>query len=262
MRDFDRSLPMLMHRALNAVLPRFRTIFRSFGLTERQWRVLRVLWEADGAPLLALAARTLIPAPSLVGVVDRLQRDGLVERRRSETDRRLAQVWLSDAGRGLEQTVTPLVDAAYAELENLVSAAEWQALTATLNKIAIQAADQGRQEVHEQDGLLQDRSSRPQSRGGKSQETPGRDYLFQGRSSRSQGRDGKPQEAPGRDGLPQGRYDRPKGRDGKPHEVHEPDVLLQGRSGRPQSRDGGPQEALGRDDLRQDSGQQTTGDPP
>lgn len=156
MRDFDRSLPMMMHRALNAVLPRFRAIFRSFGLTERQWRVLRVLWEADGAPLLALADRTLIPAPSLVGVVDRLQRDGLVERRRSTQDRRLSQVWLSDAGRGLEHTVTPLVDAAYGELESSVGAAEWQALTATLNKITTQAAEQGRQGTHEYEGQLQD----------------------------------------------------------------------------------------------------------
>ena len=203
MRDFDRSLPILMHRALNAVLPRFRTIFRSFGLTEQQWRVLRVLWEADGAPLLALAARTLIPAPSLVGVVDRLQRDGLVERRRSETDRRLAQVWLSDAGRGLEQAVTPLVDAAYAELENLVSGAEWQALTATLNKIATGAADQGRQAAREPGGLPRGLASRPPGRDGKPQEAQEPDALLQHRSSRPQSRDGGPQEALGRDDLRQ-----------------------------------------------------------
>ncbi len=201
MRDFDRSLPMLMHRALNAVLPRFRTIFRRFGLTEQQWRVLRVLWEADGAPLLALAARTLIPAPSLVGVVDRLQRDGLVERRRSEADRRLAQVWLSDAGRGLEQAVNPLVDAAYAELENLVSAAEWQALTATLNKVATGAADQGPQEAPGRDVLFQDRSGRPPGRDGQPQEAPEPDGLLRGRSDRPQSRDGQPQEALGRDDL-------------------------------------------------------------
>ena len=147
---------MMMHRTLNAVLPRFRAIFRSFGLTERQWRVLRVLWEADGAPLLALAERTLIPAPSLVGVVDRLQRDGLVARRRTKEDRRLSQVCLTGAGRRLQQAVTPLVDKAYAEFESLVSAAEWQALTATLGKIAAQADSQGPQKALKPDNPLQD----------------------------------------------------------------------------------------------------------
>ena len=262
MRDFDRSLPMLMHRALNAVLPRFRTIFRRFGLTEQQWRVLRVLWEADGAPLLALAARTLIPAPSLVGVVDRLQRDGLVERRRSEADRRLAQVWLSDAGRGLEQAVNPLVDAAYAELENLVSAAEWQALTATLNKIANQAADQGRQEAHESHGLARGLSSRPPGRDGKRHAEHEPDALLQDRSGRSHGRDGKSQEAPGRDALPRGRSDRPPGRGGKPQGALGRDGPLQGRSSLPPGQDAKPQQAYEPDDFLRDSGHQTTGDPP
>ena len=85
---FSRSLPMMLYRALDTVMPRFRKIFNEFGLTEQQWRVLRVLWEHQDIAFHALAEFTLIPAPSLVGVVDRLSKSGLVERRRSESDRR------------------------------------------------------------------------------------------------------------------------------------------------------------------------------
>ena len=46
-QEFSRSLPMMLIRALDAVMPRFRDIFKEFGLTEQQWRVLRVLWEQD-----------------------------------------------------------------------------------------------------------------------------------------------------------------------------------------------------------------------
>ena len=139
MRNFDQSLPMLLYRALNALMPEFRAVFRRFGLTERQWRVLRVLWEDDGSPLLALADRTLIPAPSLIGLIDRLRKEGLVERRRCPTDRRVVQIWLTSGGRALQAKVTPSVDAAYAAFEGFLAPEEWRALTAIMEKIACRA---------------------------------------------------------------------------------------------------------------------------
>ena len=139
MKPFDSSLPMMLYRTLDAVMPAFRGIFARFNLTEQQWRVLRVLWEEDGKPLLALAESTLIPGPSLVGVVDRLQRDGLLERRRSEVDRRVVRICLTGSGRALKEGVTPLVDAAYADLEATVSEAEWAELLVTLEKIGVRA---------------------------------------------------------------------------------------------------------------------------
>ena len=71
MNDFQRSLPMMLYRTLDCVLPAFRQIYQEFGITEQQWRVLRVLWETDSQSLLALAEATLISSPSLVGIVDR-----------------------------------------------------------------------------------------------------------------------------------------------------------------------------------------------
>lgn len=139
MKPFDRSLPMMLYRTLDAVMPAFRAIFAQFDLTEQQWRVLRALWERDARPLVALAQATLIQAPSLVGIVDRLQRNGLVERRRSDLDRRVVRVCLTAAGQALEAQVTPLVDAAYSDLEGMVSRDEWNTLMATLAKMADRA---------------------------------------------------------------------------------------------------------------------------
>ena len=139
MKPFETSLPMVLYHTLDAVMPPFRAIFGRFGITEQQWRVLRVLWEQDGKPLLALADKTLIQPPSLVGVVDRLQRDGLVERRRSRRDRRVVRVCLTGGGKALKSRVTPLVDAAYSHLESTVSESEWAVLLATLRKVAVNA---------------------------------------------------------------------------------------------------------------------------
>lgn len=135
MQQFSRSLPMMLYRALDAVMPRFRRIFNEFGLTEQQWRVLRVLWEHDDIAFRDLAELTLIPAPSLVGVVDRLTTNGLVARRRSSEDRRNVFVYATAEGGRLEGQVRPRVDAAYAALRQSVDPEDWEQLIASLERL-------------------------------------------------------------------------------------------------------------------------------
>lgn len=127
---------MMLYRALDAVMPRFRKIFNEFGLTEQQWRVLRVLWEHENIAFNELSGLTLIPAPSLVGVIDRLSNNGLVARRRSETDRRNVFVRATKAGSDLERKVRPRVDAAYAELCAAIGVKEWKQLIDSLEKLS------------------------------------------------------------------------------------------------------------------------------
>lgn len=136
MQEFTRSLPMMLYRSLDAVMPRFRRIFNEFGLTEQQWRVLRVLWQQDGIAFRDLADLTLIPAPSLVGIVDRLTRSGLAERRRCATDRRNVYVHATPKGKALEKKVRPRVDEAYDELRGSVDAKTWNSLLAGLEQIS------------------------------------------------------------------------------------------------------------------------------
>lgn len=136
MQEFSRSLPMMLYRSLDAVMPRFRRIFGEFGLTEQQWRVLRVLWQHDEIAFRELADLTLIPAPSLVGIVDRLTTSGLAERRRSATDRRHVYVHATAKGKALEAKVRPRVDQAYDELRSSVDAGTWDSLMSGLEQIS------------------------------------------------------------------------------------------------------------------------------
>lgn len=133
--QFSHSLPMVLYRTLDAVMPRFRKIFNEFGLTEQQWRVLRVLWDEQALTLTRLAALTLIPPPSLVGIVDRMERAELVTRQRSEADRRKVNVVLTSQGAALEDEIMPRVASAYAELKRSVDADTWDRVLAGLNAI-------------------------------------------------------------------------------------------------------------------------------
>lgn len=133
--EFRDTLPMVLNRALDRVLPPFREIFIQHDLTETQWRVLRILWENDKATSAKLAQDALVPPPSLVGVLDRLEKRELVTRTRSSEDRRIVFVKSTDQGKELARRVLPLVEDINTRLEASVSDLEWRQMVTTLEKI-------------------------------------------------------------------------------------------------------------------------------
>jgi DNA-binding MarR family transcriptional regulator len=84
--------------------------FARFGISGSQWGVLRnlVRAETEGLPglrLTDLSERLLIRPPSVTGVVDRLERGGLVARDGSPTDLRTKRVTLTPHGRRLVEQI-------------------------------------------------------------------------------------------------------------------------------------------------------------
>jgi len=137
--NFDNSLPMILHRTLDATMPDYRELFARYNLTEQQWRVLRVLWSSKKVTSVDLSNRTLIPAPSLVGVIDRLEKKDLVTRVRSVEDRRAVFIVATAKGRALEAEVSPQVTEIDQQLRASVTAEEWQVMERVLGKIALGA---------------------------------------------------------------------------------------------------------------------------
>ena len=136
MPSFHRTLPMLLNTTLDAVMPAYRELFQRHGLTEQQWRVPRILWASGPVTSTELSRETLLPAPSLVGILDRLEKRALVARIRSEDDRRKVFVTATQAGRRLQETVMPAVEAIHARLQASVDPQQWAAMEETLTRIA------------------------------------------------------------------------------------------------------------------------------
>jgi homoprotocatechuate degradation regulator HpaR len=126
--QFSHSLPMLLYAAIDVVMPRFRLIFKEFGLTEQQWRILRVLWDIEEISHSELAELTLISPPSLVGVLDRLNGMELIERRRSGLDRRVVYIATTQQGRDLRDQIMPAVQQSYFELRDSINDQDWRNL--------------------------------------------------------------------------------------------------------------------------------------
>jgi len=136
-QQFTLSLPMMLYRALDAVMPRFRKLFSEFGITEQQWRVLRVLWERDEVAVRELSDLVLISAPSLVGSVGRLQSGGFVRRRRSDQDRRNVFVRATPKGQDLKALLMPRVQDIYLELKYSVDAEVWRNVLQGLQELSL-----------------------------------------------------------------------------------------------------------------------------
>ena len=123
---------MLLNDALDGVMPAYRSIFSAHDLTEQQWRVLRVLWDETEMANIHISRRTLIPTNSLVGVLERLERRGLIARTRSIDDRRVMLARLTAKGRGLGEAVGPALKQVHDEVAQRLSKAEWEMLSKLL----------------------------------------------------------------------------------------------------------------------------------
>ncbi|MDX1460391.1 MAG: MarR family transcriptional regulator [Xanthomonadales bacterium] len=78
-----------------------------FGLTVSQADVIFTLGNTSGMTCSEIGERTLITKGTLTGVIDRLEKKGLVERTRLHTDQRCIRVSLTDRGVQVFETLFP-----------------------------------------------------------------------------------------------------------------------------------------------------------
>jgi DNA-binding MarR family transcriptional regulator len=69
----------------------FNRLLKAYGIEEvnsGQGRILFVLWQSDNIPISELSAKTLLEKSTLTAMLDRLEKEGYVERSPSREDRR------------------------------------------------------------------------------------------------------------------------------------------------------------------------------
>jgi DNA-binding MarR family transcriptional regulator len=97
--------------------------------------LLANLEREDGQTLAALSRRMLVTAGNLTGLVDRAERDGVVERRADPRDRRVSRVFLTPKGRELILQVLPAHARHVGELLAGLDASERRELRRLLGKL-------------------------------------------------------------------------------------------------------------------------------
>ncbi|KYC39960.1 transcriptional regulator [Scytonema hofmannii PCC 7110] len=81
-------------------------VLGDMGLYVGQEILLMHLWENDGLIQSDLALKMQVEAPTLTKMLNRMEKVGLLQRRRDEEDARICRIYLTDAGRSLQKPVT------------------------------------------------------------------------------------------------------------------------------------------------------------
>lgn len=99
-----------------------QAFLKKSGITSQQYNVLRILRGAGapGLPILEIGNRMVTRVPDVTRLVDRMEAAGLVVRSRSDQDRRVVRVLITEKGLQLaEGLMKPIEDIHRAQLGHL-----------------------------------------------------------------------------------------------------------------------------------------------
>jgi DNA-binding MarR family transcriptional regulator len=112
----------------------------ALDLTDAQWRPLWMLASGRTDTANEMARLLEMDAGAMTRLLDRLEAKGLIERTRSETDRRVVHLRLTDAGRAAVAEVPHVLAAVNNAFLHGFSEAEWLQLRALIARMATNGA--------------------------------------------------------------------------------------------------------------------------
>jgi homoprotocatechuate degradation regulator HpaR len=133
--DDRRSLPIALLRAREAVMSYFRPHHRRDGVTEQQWRVIRVLYLDGEMDAAELARKAYLLAPSLSRILKDLEAAKYLRRRAGDSDSRQSLLSLSPKGSAMVTRVAPFLDGIHREIARRFGRERVDELLAVLDEL-------------------------------------------------------------------------------------------------------------------------------
>ncbi|HEY5975009.1 MAG TPA: MarR family transcriptional regulator [Geobacteraceae bacterium] len=135
MLEIDKSVGFLLAKAYQRACAMFKEAFDQHDLTPQQFGLLGFLWLEDGLSQTELSARSQIDRTTMGGLIDRLAKEGLVERLPHPDDRRAYRICLTERGKARQQELTPLALQVQDRFVARLSATELAQLKIILEKL-------------------------------------------------------------------------------------------------------------------------------
>lgn len=135
MIDIEKSVGFLLAKAYQRACAIFKEEFDSHDLTPQQFGLLAFLWTEDGLSQAELSTRSQIDRTTMGGIIDRLEKEGLVERRNHPADRRAYQVYLTAKGKSLEEELCAVANRVQNKVNAPLTADEQATLIRLLGKL-------------------------------------------------------------------------------------------------------------------------------
>jgi len=118
MSEMSNRIFFRLYQCANMMHKTGTRALEEYGITTQQWAVLGALTRpqaAGGMQVGDLAKFLLVSRQNLTGVINRMERDGYIERVKDASDGRSRRVRLTGRGERVWQSITPLIYAYYDE---------------------------------------------------------------------------------------------------------------------------------------------------
>lgn len=111
----DNQLCFRLYTASRLITQAYTPILKQLNITYPQYIVLMVLWEQDGQPVNDIAHRLCLETNTVTPLLQRMEKLGIVVRKRSKVDKRQQIVSLTRKGKALEQQAFETIPAGMGE---------------------------------------------------------------------------------------------------------------------------------------------------
>ena len=99
----DNQLCFRLYTASRLLSQAYHPLLSEHGLTYPQYLVLLVLWEKDAQPVTDIAKRLFLETNTVTPLLQRMEKEGILTRRKGEKDARQMIVSLTGKGQNLQQ---------------------------------------------------------------------------------------------------------------------------------------------------------------
>ena len=99
----DNQLCFRLYTASRLLSQAYYPLLSEHGLTYPQYLVLLVLWEKDAQPVNDIAKRLFLETNTVTPLLQRMEKEGILTRRKGEKDARQMIVSLTGKGKGLQK---------------------------------------------------------------------------------------------------------------------------------------------------------------
>jgi len=135
MIEIEKSIGFLLAKAYQRACAIFNEEFSDYEITPQQFGLLGFLWIKDGISQTELSVWSQVDRTTLGGIIDRLEKEGILERRQHPEDRRAYQVYLTNKGKSLETELRNMANKVNDRINGPLTTEEQATLIHLLEKI-------------------------------------------------------------------------------------------------------------------------------
>jgi len=132
-----RYLCFKLNRVMRKIQRYYENGLSPYGITPVQFYVLSALWAGDGIKFKDLARRLDMDGSTLTGILDRMERMELVERRDDPEDRRSLLIFLKDKARLNQEEIIDLAEKLNRKIKEQFSPEDFAAFERVLDSLAL-----------------------------------------------------------------------------------------------------------------------------